>query len=97
MSPLLELLKSDILAIEYIQADETPVQVLGEKDKKNQSKSYMWIYRGNGKPYTAVLYEYQATRAAIHSQSFLTDYHGYLQTDGYKGYGCVSDIAVLVI
>lgn len=90
--PLLKLLKKDILATQYIQADETSVQVLGEKDKNNQNKSYMWVYRGNGDLYTAVLYEYQETRAALHPQSFLTNYHGYLQTDGYKGYDWVSDI-----
>ncbi len=61
MLPLLPLLKADIIASGYIQADETPVQVMREPRRRNQQKSYMWIYRGNAPNRTAVYYEYQET------------------------------------
>ncbi len=89
--PLWPLLKTDIIKTHYIQADETPLQVLGEIGRTNQQKSYMWIYRGNAKSHAIVLYEYQQTRAATHPKEFLEGYQGYLQTDGYKGYDWVYD------
>lgn len=89
MLPLLPLLKADIIASGYIQADETPVQVMRELGRRNQQKSYMWIYRGNAPNHTAVYYEYQETRAAEHPKKFLAGFQGYLQTDGYGGYDWV--------
>lgn len=94
--PLLPLLKSDILSTQYIQADETPLQVLCEPDKANQQKSYMWVYRGNRGSDAIILYEYQSTRAATHPQEFLKNYQGYLQTDGYKGYDWVNETEDIV-
>ena len=85
--PLYELLKEDILASRYIQADETPVLVLKSKDAKKRKKAYMWCYRShppNGP--SAVYFEYQPTRAGKHAQAFLKDFDGYLQSDMYNGY-----------
>jgi len=90
VEPLLRLLKDDILNSGYIQADETTVQVMKEKHRRNQQKSYMWSYRGNAPNYVAILYEYQETRAAKHAIEFLKSFKGYLQTDGYKGYDWVN-------
>ena len=39
--PLYNLMKQQVVASDYVQADETPVQVLKEKDRKNTQKSYM--------------------------------------------------------
>ncbi len=89
--PLLPLLQSDILASGYVQADETPLQVLNEPERRDQQKSYMWVYRGNTQEHAVVLYDYQETREAKHPQSFLSGYQGYLQTDGYLGYNWVDD------
>ena len=90
------LLRLDILATGYIQADETPLQVLNEPNRQDQQKSYMWVYRGNSEHYKAIVYEYQETRAALHPKTFLSKYHGYLQTDGYLGYDWVNDIEDII-
>jgi hypothetical protein len=37
-----------------------------------------------------VLYEYQETRSSSHPKRFLGDFKGYLHTDGYRGYHCLS-------
>ena len=66
--------------------DETPLQVMGEEGKSDTSKSYMWLARG-GPPETPIIYyNYQKTRKAQFVKDFLEDYHGFLQSDGYKGY-----------
>ena len=69
----------NILAYDYAQADETTVQVLDEVGRDNQTKSYMWCYRGGGeKP--SIVYEYQETRGGYHAQQFSKDFKGYLQS-----------------
>jgi len=89
-APLIELLRKIIIAYDYVQADETTAQVLGEKDRKNTTKSYMWCYRGGGeKP--SIVYEYQETRSGFHAQKFLSEFKGYLQSDAYSGYLWAND------
>lgn len=83
--PLYRLMKQQVIDSNYVQADETPVQVLNEKDRKNTQKSYMWVYRkAVGDP--IILYEYQQTRQGKHAEHFLMSFEGYLQTDAYAGY-----------
>jgi transposase len=85
--PLYELLKEDILASDYMQADETSVLVLKSKDAKKRKKAYMWCYRShppNG--VSAIYFEYQPTRSGKHAEAFLNDFEGYLQSDMYNGY-----------
>jgi len=97
VEPLIALLKEDIILSGYIQADETPVQVMHEKNRRNQQKSFMWVYRGNAPPnYTAIVYEYQSTREGRHAKTFLEHFQGYLQTDGYKGYDWVNEIDTII-
>ncbi|RLD31657.1 MAG: IS66 family transposase [Bacteroidetes bacterium] len=86
LKPLEKLLKQEAKAGPYIQMDETPLQVMGEKGRADTSKSYMWLARG-GPPETPVIYyNYQETRKAQFIKDLLEDYHGYIQSDGYKGY-----------
>lgn len=92
VEPLLPLLKEDIVNSGYTQADETTVQVMKESGRRNQKKSYMWVYRGNAPNYTAILYDYQETREAKHPKAFLSEFTGFLQTDGYNGYDWVDDV-----
>jgi transposase len=83
--PLIKLNQTLMLAQDYVQADETSVQVLNEMGRDNKSKSTMWCYRGGGdKP--IIIYEYQPTRGGYHAESFLTGFKGYLQSDAYAGY-----------
>lgn len=83
--PLVKLMQKQLVANDYVQADETTVQVLDEVGRDNKTKSYMWCYRGGGiKP--MIIYEYQPTRGGYHASNFLTGFEGYLQSDAYSGY-----------
>jgi len=75
-----------LLGTGFIQMDETPVQVLGEPERSDAAKSYMWLARGGPPGKHVVLYRYQPTRSAQHPANFLAEYSGYLQTDGYEAY-----------
>ncbi len=89
-SPLVVLLKKNIIRYDYTQADETTIQVLNEADRENSKKSYMWCYRG-GKDLLTIVYEYQETRGGYHAENFLSGFRGFLQTDAYSGYNWVDN------
>lgn len=85
-----QLVQRDIL-----HADETILQVLREPGRSAESKSYMWLYRTGRDGSPIVLYDYQTTRASKHPISFLTGFKGYLQTDGYNGYGQLNNVTLI--
>jgi transposase len=84
--PLLSLLHSEILSGPLINVDETTVQVLKEPNRSPTTKSYMWVFRGGPPDSPNVLYQYHPGRAGEIANSFLRNYQGAVQTDGYSGY-----------
>lgn len=93
--PLVKLLQKNIIAYDYVQADETTVQVLDEVGRDNRTKSYMWTYRGGGNQ-SSIVYDYQETRGGYHAQQFLAGFKGYLQSDAYSGYNWAHDIENII-
>jgi transposase len=69
-----------------IRMDETPVQVHGEPGRANTTKSYMWLARGGPPEAPVYLYRYSPTRGPDLPREILSDYHGYVQADGYSVY-----------
>jgi transposase len=93
LTRLYEAMQKVLLAQPVMHGDETTVQVLNEKDKSAQSKSYMWVYRSaqdSGQP--VVLFEYQPGREKAHPQAFLAGYTGLLMTDGYSAWRAVKGV-----
>ena len=92
-TPVIERLREELLKRDIVHCDETPVQVLKEKGKRPQTKSYMWLYRtGNdGKP-AIVLYDYQPSRNGDHAVEYLKDFKGFVHSDGYSGYNKLKGI-----
>jgi len=87
--PLVALLRENIVKNSYVQADETPVQVLQEIGRANTTKSTMWAYKGGGIDHPSIVFEYQETRGGQHPQYFLRGFQGFLQSDAYSGYNFV--------
>jgi transposase len=86
LKPLIEMLRLYILAGPLISIDETTVQVLVEPDKKPQSKSYTWVFRGGRPGKQGLYYHYAPSRSGKIAEEFLGKYEGYVQSDGYAGY-----------
>ena len=86
LMPLVDLMKQDIVASGSVQADETGVQVMNEKGRKNKSKSYMWVFKTAVDENSKIVYHYSPTRNSDVISSFLSRFEGYLQSDGYRGY-----------
>ncbi len=93
LEPLYDRLKEHLLKEPLIHADETTVQVMREEKRSNKQKSYMWLYAaGEYSQHPVRIFKYRMTRAGEHPQKFLTDFSGYLVTDGYIGYSKLSGV-----
>lgn len=84
-----------LLQRDILHADETTVQVLHERGRAAQTKSYMWVYRTGREAPHIILYEYQETRAGEHARKFLAGFKGYLHVDGYQGYNSLPNVTIL--
>jgi hypothetical protein len=81
------LLHDELLASGFVQCDETRYQVLKEPGKAATSQSYLWVQHA---PETGiVLYDYDASRSAEVPKRLFAGFTGFLQTDGYEGYGAI--------
>lgn len=96
LDPLYDTLKQRVLKQGYIQADETPVQVLDKTKKGKTHRGYFWEYRS---PLTnTIFFDYHRGRGREGPAELLKYFRGYLQTDGYAVYnkiGNKKDITLL--
>jgi len=84
ITPLYEALRKEVLASNYLHADETPIKVL-DKDKKGEThKGYFWVYHNSLQD--MVFFDYQQGRGREGPSELLKDFRGHLQTDGYAAY-----------
>ena len=90
--PMYNYLHRKLLERKYLMADETPIQVLKQPDRRPQSKSYVWVVRtGEDGEVPIILFNYTETRKGSNAADFLKNAADgyYLMTDGYKGYNKV--------
>jgi len=87
--PLITLLREHQLSGDYLQADETRLQVLKEDGKPATSDKWMWLIRGGPPNQPVVLFEYDASRSEDVPLRLLDGFEGVLQVDGYAGYNQV--------
>lgn len=85
--PLINLMREVQNSSDYLQADETRIQVLKEDGKAAQSDKWMWVTRGGPPDQPSVLFEYDLSRSGSVAVRLLDDFKGVLQADGYAGYG----------
>ena len=87
--PLINLIREHQLTGDYLQADETRVQVLKEDGRPATSDKWMWLIRGGPPDQPAVLFEYDVSRGEEVPLRLLDGFEGVLQADGYAGYNRV--------
>jgi transposase len=87
--PLINLMKEHQLGSDYLQADETRIQVLKEPERSATSDKWMWLIRGGPPDQPVVIFEYDKSRSAEVPSRLLEGFSGTLQTDGYAGYNQV--------
>jgi transposase len=84
ITPLYETLVKKILKSEYLQVDETRIQVLDRDKKKKTHRGWYWTYRDVESG--LVFFEYHESRGREGPSRLLNNFYGYLQTDGYEVY-----------
>lgn len=89
IQPLINCFDEQILSQPVIHMDETPVQVLNEKGKSAESKSYMWVRHAGPPEQRITLFDYDPSRSGAVPRRLLAGYSGALMLDGYEGYAPV--------
>ena len=87
--PLINLMREHQLSGDYLQADETRLQVLKEDGRPATSDKWMWLIRGGPPEQPVVLFEYDVSRSEEVPLRLLDGFEGVLQADGYAGYNRV--------
>lgn len=82
--PIYNAHKDLLLSSTYIQADETPIPVLTTDGKGKTHRGYFWVYHDPIQK--IVIFDYRKSRSREGPNSFLKEYKGTLQVDGYEGY-----------
>jgi transposase len=91
VSPLVEAVAQHVMAAEKLHADDTPVPVLAPGTGKTKT-GRLWVYLRDERPYggeapPAVVYRYSPDRKGEHPRAQLARFRGFLQADGYSGFG----------
>lgn len=84
VAPLWESLCRRLLREAYLMVDETPIKVLDQQKNKTTHRGQYWVYYA---PRSGlVVFDYHKGRGAEVPRTFLADFEGVAQTDGYAGY-----------
>ena len=87
LRPLWNILEDIMLETGYVAMDASTVQVLKEKGRKPQSKSFMW---SRGSPERGiVLFDYNISGGGAIAKSLMEGFQGALQADAHRGYGAL--------
>jgi transposase len=86
LKPLEDAMNQVLIQHPVLQIDETPVQVLKEKDRSPSTKSYMWVRKGGPPERPVILYHYAPSRGKAVPIDLLKDWQGFLMCDGYGAY-----------
>ncbi len=83
LRPIKTAMAKELLAGDYIQADETPVDVQLPEVKGKNHQAYLWQY---SRPGGVVVFDFQLSRSREGPKEFLGGFRAILQSDGYSGY-----------
>lgn len=84
--PVVNLLREVQLTADYLQGDETRLQVLKEQGMDPKGHKWIWVLRGGPPDKTVVLFHYDKSREGSVAAKLLDGFEGrYYQCDGYSG------------
>jgi transposase len=90
LAPLVDALRSHVLAASKVHADDTPVPVLAPGNGKTKT-GRLWTYVRDGRPCgdaapPAAWFAFSPDRRGEHPQGHLKSFRGTLQADAYAGF-----------
>lgn len=83
LEPIVDAQRDWIVKRNYLQADETPVQVMDPEVRGRTRRGFLWIYTI---PWAEVVFDFRTSRSRAGPSTFLSGFKGHLQTDCYAGY-----------
>jgi len=84
--PIWNVLEDRFFASGYGSCDETHTQVLKEKGRLAESRSWMWVRATPADDKKVVLFDYDPHRSGDVAKRLLESFEGFLQVDGYGAY-----------
>lgn len=94
LEPLKRLLYEQLQTSDLWHLDETTLQVLGEPDRKNETKSYLWAIRGGPSDKPVILFHYDPRRNYDALDKWLSPYakkfQGVIVSDEHKPYNTLA-------
>ena len=82
LRPIVDAQSRHLLQSRVLAMDETPIKA-GRKHKGKMNQAYFWPMYGDA---DEMVFQYAASRAHRHVQTFLGDFNGTLLSDGYEAY-----------
>src|SRR5580692_9631568 len=83
LRPIFAAMGKELLRGDYIQADETPVDVQMHDGRGKNHQAYLWQY---SRPQGPVVFDFRMGREREGPKRFLGNFEGILQSDGYGAY-----------
>ena len=96
LTPLVDLLKTQVVAAERIFTDDTPI-ILKGNTPGDRRQARLWVYirqGGDGNP--ATVFEFTTDRSRDGPLGMLGNFQGYLQADAYAGYDALYATGLIV-
>lgn len=90
--PIYDRMHEELLKLDVLHADETPLQVLKEPGRDAKKKSYLWLYRTGREGPPIICYEYQPGRGGDYPAQFLKGFAGLLHADGWHAYNDLENV-----
>jgi len=84
--PLINLLVDTFYSYDIAWSDDTRIQVLKEENKSAQSQSALWIRRGGPPDKPVILVDYASSKSGDTCYRLLSEFHGYLISDGASNF-----------
>ena len=92
LRPITTAMGQELLKGDYIQADETPVDVQMHDGRGKNHQAYVWQYC---RPGAAVVFDFRMGREREGPKRFLGNFEGILQSDGYGAYDHVGGAGIV--
>ena len=92
LSPITAAMGQELLKGDYIQADETPVDVQMHDGRGKNHQAYLWQY---SRPAGPVVFDFRMGREREGPIRFLGNFDGILQSDGYGAYDHVGGAGIV--
>ncbi len=92
LSPIAAAMGQELLKGDYIQADETPVDVQMHDGRGKNHRAYLWQY---SRPAGPVVFDFRMGREREGPKRFLGNFEGILQSDGYGAYDHVGGAGIV--